>query len=153
MRPLLIVDDRADDRYLLERALRKFGVKNSFLSFSDGKEVTDYLEGPGAFIGRLNHPHPTVIFLDLDMPRLNGFETLTWIQDKKRAEDFFIVVVTAVRGPSELQAAYALGARSYLGKPLNEAELMNLIDCYPEYWDRKRVSEAIYGAVPGNGAE
>ncbi len=137
------MDDRADDRYLLERALRKFGVKNSFLSFSDGQEVIKYLEGPGNFIGRLNYPFPTVIFLDLDMPQINGFETLRWLQENKRPEDFFVVVATALRRPQELQAAYALGARSYLGKPVNEPELLNLIECYPDFWERKKEAELV----------
>ena len=144
MGPLLIVDDREDDRYLLERALRNFGVKNPFLSFSDGQEVVEYLAGPGSFIGRLNYPLPTVVFLDLDMPRLNGHATLRWIQQKKRPEDFFIVVVTALRRPQELQRAYAFGARSYLGKPLNEPELLNLIECYPDFWERRKESEVVH---------
>src|SRR3954463_5475570 len=96
MKQLLIVDDREDDRYLLERVLRKLGVNNSVLNFCDGQALTEYLEGPGMYIARHNFPSPTVLFLDLDMPRKNGFETLQWLITHKRAEDFFAVAVTVL---------------------------------------------------------
>src|SRR5437868_5195286 len=97
MKPMLIVDDREDDRFLLERALRKLGVTNSVLSFSDGKALTEYLEGPGIYIARHSFPGPTVLFLDLDMPRMDGFQTMQWLKNNRRIEDFFVVAVTVLR--------------------------------------------------------
>jgi two-component system, response regulator len=137
MKPLLIVDDREDDRYVLGRVLRKLGVNNSVLNFSDGQALTEYLEGPGMYIGRHNFPSPTVLFLDLEMPRKNGFETLQWLITQKRAADFFVVAVTVVPHHKALKTAYALGARSYLCKPVEQEELRNLLEHYPTLWDRE----------------
>jgi CheY-like chemotaxis protein len=142
MKPMLIVDDREDDRYLLERALRKLGIKNSILTFPDGQTLTEYLKGPGLYIARRTHPAPTVLFLDLDMPRMNGFETLQWLGNEQRIVDFFVVAVTILRSPEGIKSAYALGARSYLSKPVQEEELRNLIEHYPSYWERESPSPA-----------
>jgi CheY-like chemotaxis protein len=138
MKPLLIVDDREDDRYLLERALRKLGVNNSFLNFQDGQALTEYLKGPGIYIARRTFPSPTVLFLDLDMPRMNGFQTLQWLGENKRLDDFFVVAATVLRHQEAIKSAYALGARSYISKPVQEEELRNLIVHYPAYWDKSK---------------
>jgi CheY-like chemotaxis protein len=138
MKPLLIVDDRKDDRYLLERALRKLGVNNSIWNFPDGQALTGYLEGPGIYIARRTFPSPTVLFLDLDMPRMDGFQTLQWLGEHKRMEDFFVVAVTILRHQETIKSAYALGARSYISKPVQEEELRNLIAGYPAYWDTRK---------------
>jgi CheY-like chemotaxis protein len=138
MKSLLIVDDREDDRYLLERALRKLRVRNSVLSFPDGQALTQYLEGPGTYINRHNYPCPTVLFLDLDMPRMDGMQTLQWLNKHRRMEEFFVVAVTVLRHQQTIKSAYALGARSYLSKPLQEEELRNLLEHYPALWDRDK---------------
>jgi CheY-like chemotaxis protein len=135
MKPMLIVDDREDDRFLLERALRKLGVRNPVLNFPDGQALTEYLKGPGIYIARRSYPGPVVLFLDLDMPRMDGFQTMQWLSENRRIEDFFVVAVTVLRRPEIIKSAYALGARSYLSKPIQEEELRNLVQHYPAYWD------------------
>jgi CheY-like chemotaxis protein len=138
MKSLLIVDDREDDRYLLERALGKLGVRNSVLNFSDGQALTQYLEDPGVYISRHNFPCPTVLFLDLDMPRMDEMQTLQSLNKHQRIEDFFVVAVTVLRHPQTIKSAYAVGARSYLSKPLQDEELCNLLEHYPALWDRDK---------------
>jgi CheY-like chemotaxis protein len=134
MKPLLIVDDREDDRFLLERSLWQAGIENSILSFANGAQLISYLSGPGLYIGRRSYPCPVIMFLDLDMPQTNGFEVMAWLQARKRSEEFFVVVTTVLKN-NDIRTAYALGARSYLSKPVQQQEVVNLVNYYPAFWE------------------
>jgi len=77
-----------------------------------------------------------VVFVDLKLPGISGFELLRWIKDHPAVKNTFTVVLSATGDLMSVQAAYSLGANSFLIKPCRTADLENLVICYPNFWER-----------------
>ena len=116
-RAILLVEDNADDVFLLKRALRQARIVNPLAVVTTGQEAMDYLSGDGPFADRDTHPMPAVIFLDLKLPFVFGHEVLGWIRRRKELEPLPIIVLTSSNEASDLSRCYAMGANSYLVKP------------------------------------
>ena len=115
---ILLVEDDEDDQFFMQVALGKAGIRDPLRIVSNGREAMAYLAGEERYADREKFPLPTVIFLDLKMPYVNGFEVLEWLRG--RGNDFaHIVVIVLTSSPEERDhiRAYQLGARSYLLKP------------------------------------
>jgi CheY-like chemotaxis protein len=132
---LLIVDDREDDSFLLERMLRRLGVGNTIVKLSDGDSAISYLAGDPPYHDRTRHPLPSVMFLDLRMPGKDGFDVLQWIQHHPIPSRCLVLIVSELRALDDIRQAYRLGADSFLSKPLNEAELRECLRNHPECWE------------------
>jgi CheY-like chemotaxis protein len=132
---ILIIDDREDDSFLLERMLRRLGVGNPIVKLSNGEEAIQYVSGQGDYKDRELHPLASVIFLDLKMPGRSGFEVLDWIQRNPLPQRCLIMVVSELNALADIRRAYRLGANSFLSKPLNEAEVRECLRNHPESWE------------------
>jgi CheY-like chemotaxis protein len=100
-----------------------------------GEEAVDYLAGDGGFADRDRHPFPTLMLLDLQLPRRSGHEVLQWL--RAQAEDLKrlpVVVLTSSREPRDINRAYELGANSYLVKPVSFDALLDLVQLLERYW-------------------
>jgi CheY-like chemotaxis protein len=133
---ILLVDDNEDDLYALRRAVKKAGIANPQQVVTDGQQAIDYLAGAGRFADRVQFPLPFLIFLDLKMPLRGGFEVLTWIQEQPALASIVVVVLTGSDETKDHQQAYALGARSYLVKPPQPADLRSIMDSMDSFWNR-----------------
>jgi len=91
----------------------------------DGDEAIAYLSGRKEFANREKFPYPDLMFLDLKMPRVTGFEVLTWLQNKARKP--FITVFSGSEMENDLKRAFALGADSYKVKPSNSEGYMTVL--------------------------
>ena len=91
---VLVAEDNPDDVLLLQRALAKSSFGLPVRCVSDGQEVLDYLEGHPPFSDRLRYPLPTLLLLDLKMPRVDGFEVLTWLRQHPSLGRMLVVVLT-----------------------------------------------------------
>lgn len=147
---VLIVDDYEDDAKLLELLLRGAGVINPIRSVLSAEQAISYLEGAPPYWDRAKHPLPTVIFVDLKLPGIDGFEFLRWLRSHRLLKTAFIVILSATGDLVSVQAAYALGANSFLVKPCRPADLENLIACYPALWMRSIPPTAV--PPPENGS-
>ena len=78
----LIVEDQENDAFFLMHALKKAGLTNPAQVVEDGKEAIDYLSGEGIYADRTIYPVPSVIFLDLKLPQVSGFEVLQWMRTR-----------------------------------------------------------------------
>jgi CheY-like chemotaxis protein len=133
---VLIVEDYEDDAKLLEMLLANAGIANPVRTVLSAEQAISYLQGAPPFRDRTRYPLPSVIFLDLKLPGIDGFEFLRWLRTNPQLQHSFIVVLSATGDLMSVRAAYALGANSFLVKPCREADLLNLITCYPDLWIR-----------------
>ena len=114
---LLIVEDDDNDFIFLERALQLEKFEADVQRACDGVEAIEYLAGENDFADREAHPLPSLMVLDLKMPRKNGFEVLAWLREHSELETLPVVVFSSSEEPEDVENAYNLGASGYLVKP------------------------------------
>jgi len=123
---VLLVDDDDGCAILLRAAMEKAAIDCSLQYVGDGKKAMDYLSGIGKYQDRNRFPMPSLVLLDLKMPSVNGFEVLHW-KSKLPSLDWLPVVVWSTADiDTDQQEAIALGADSYLVKPMKLQDLMDL---------------------------
>jgi CheY-like chemotaxis protein len=147
--PILIVEDREDDRFLLALQLRRQGLTNPIWQLPDGEQAICYLSGEGIYADRTKFPLPSVLFLDLRMPGKCGFAVLEWLRANPLPDPMLILVMSDPHSRPDLQRAYQLGANSFISKPLNEAEIRECIRSHPQVWDFEESSRTSGDEDPG----
>ena len=120
-RIILLVEDNPDDVKLTQRAFNKskFAEKISLEIVNNGNDAFDFLFGEGAYIYRNTKFMPVVILLDLNLPRINGFQVLERIRADKRTKLIPVIVLTSWNEEHDIKKAYVLGANSYIRKPVD----------------------------------
>jgi CheY-like chemotaxis protein len=131
---ILLVEDDPNDVMLIQRAFQKAGLRNCLRIARDGEEAIEYLSGSGAFADRERFPSPFLMLLDLKMPGTDGFEVLKWARGEPELKRLLKVVLTSSNLQSDVDKAYELGANSYLVKPVEFNEMVNLIQRFEAYW-------------------
>jgi two-component system response regulator len=116
---ILLVEDNPDDEKLTLRAFQKKNVVNPVVVARDGQEALDYLFGTGAYAGRDVGNLPSVVLLDLKLPKLDGLEVLKRVRADGRTKRVPVVVLTSSKEEQDLVASYDLGANSYIRKPVD----------------------------------
>src|SRR5437667_1443652 len=94
-RVLLVAEDNAHDIFLLKRAFIKAGVDVPMHIVNDGQEAVDYLLGAGRFADRKEYPLPTLLVIDLKMPRLTGFDVIRWVREHDGLRRLPILVLSS----------------------------------------------------------
>src|SRR6185437_5138554 len=106
MTTILHVEDDPNDTLLLEHACRKAGVVFNLQAVSDGDQAIAYLRGLNAFSDRAKHPMPKLILLDLKMPRVSGFDVLTWLRSENSLNKVPVIVLTSSNHDADVKRAY-----------------------------------------------
>jgi len=127
VRIVLIVEDDVNDRSLLEHAFRKAAPHLELRMAKDAFQAEDYLVGRGPYADREEHPLPSVVLLDLKMPRRSGLEFLAWMQERPPFAAIPVIVLSSSQESSDIDRAYELGARSYLVKNVDLRELVSVV--------------------------
>jgi CheY-like chemotaxis protein len=105
------------------------------IRLTHGDEAVAYLAGEAPYENRALHPFPSVILLDIKLPRRSGFEVLEWVRmQESRLKRLPIVMLTSSRHRVDVNRAYDLGVNSYLVKPSNNSELERLASTFHAYW-------------------
>ncbi len=142
-KPILVVDDDPIDREMIELAFKRAGVESPIVAVEDGQEALAYLLAQGQFRTRLPVGLPALIVLDLDMPRMDGFEFLRQIKAHQDFTSIPVVVLTTSQYDRDLARSYALGASSCIAKPGNFEQLVEIARALGAYWcDLNRVPQA-----------
>ncbi|HUD48957.1 MAG TPA: response regulator [Candidatus Baltobacteraceae bacterium] len=130
---VLIVDDEMDDIRLTERVVGRVCPKLSIRALHSGEQLICYLEGENGYSDREKNPYPLVIFLDLWLSRMNGFDVLRWLRNHPPHNEIPVIVLTVAGDIGLAQQAYSLGARSFLTKPLSAEEFGNTMRGYKDW--------------------
>ena len=133
--PILIADSNAAHVQQLEGALREVGFNNPFHVSRDGVDVIHYLQGHGPYGDREKHRFPRVLFLELDLPKLDGFAVLGWLHEHEHCNLIPRLVLTELRQPEHVTMAYQLGVNTYLIKPATLGGLVKMMHTVFEYWE------------------
>lgn len=116
---ILLVEDNAQDAELCIRSLRKGGMGNGLQHVEDGAEALDFLFCHNAYREREVAQQPRIILLDLKLPKVDGLDVLRALKSDERTRSIPVVIVTSSREDPDIKTAYALGANSYVVKPVN----------------------------------
>jgi CheY-like chemotaxis protein len=140
---ILVAEDDENDLVLLRVAFSKGHLAAPLNVVRDGQELMDYLEGVPPFDDRVTYPQPTLLLLDLSMPRRDGFEVLEWLLWYPKLRPKHIVVLTASDYGEDLRRVKLLGADAHLVKPQDMNELVRLVKWLEQYWlDAEKVEQA-----------
>jgi CheY-like chemotaxis protein len=131
---LLLVEDDPDHVLLIQRALARASLVNPLKIVRDGEEAIQYLSGSGEYDDRARYPLPSLILLDLKLPRKSGLEVLEWIRKHPTLKLLPVVVLTSSSESRDVERAYALGVNSYLVKPVRFEDLLEMVKSIGMYW-------------------
>jgi CheY-like chemotaxis protein len=133
-RPLLLAEDNANDVLLIRLAFKKADFPNPVFVVHDGLEVIQYLKGDGQYADRGRYPMPGLLLLDINMPKLTGFDVLSWIRRQPEHASLPVIVLTTSYYGPEINRAYELGANSFITKPADLREFVSIVTQMAEYW-------------------
>jgi CheY-like chemotaxis protein len=133
---ILLAEDREDDVLLVRKAFERGAINNPLQVVRDGEEAMAYLSGEGKYSNRAEYPLPDLILLDLKMPRVDGFDVIRWIRRQPQFSSLRIVVLTSSDAIPDVNRAYALGANSFLVKPLDFENFVETARVLKTYWLR-----------------
>lgn len=131
---LLIADDDADDRLLIEDAFMECRLKNERDYVEDGEELLHYLRGEGKWSHRDASDLPGIILLDLNMPRMDGRTALSHLKDDPVLRRIPVVVLTTSKAEEDIMRTYDLGVNSFISKPVTFDALVNVVQALNHYW-------------------
>ncbi|MEY2976642.1 MAG: hypothetical protein RLZZ435_780 [Cyanobacteriota bacterium] len=131
---ILMADDDEDDRLLTRDALEENRILNDLYCVEDGEELMDYLYQRGDYSDPNSAPRPTLILLDLNMPRKDGREALEEIKNDPNLRSIPVVVLTTSQAEEDILKTYDLGVSSFITKPVDFQSMVQIMKTLGDYW-------------------
>ena len=131
---ILFAEDSADDAALTMRALKKGGLSNVIFHVKDGAEALDFLFAQGDYVNQPIPSHLKLILLDLKMPKVSGMQVLEKVKQNPALKKIPIVILTSSKEDPDIKNCYALGASSYIVKPVESDNFFDTIKGMGLYW-------------------
>lgn len=131
---ILLIEDNLDDVELTRIAFTEAGIAHRLMVVSDGAAALDYLFARGQYADRDPLDLPSIILLDLNLPKVDGREVLQAIRDNLVTKTLPVVVLTTSAEPFDVEASYALGANSYIQKPVDFEQFVGAVKQIGLYW-------------------
>jgi CheY-like chemotaxis protein len=128
---ILIAEDNPDDVDMLRRSFQQAGIEATLEVAANGAEAIRFLEGSGPYA---NRRLPDFVLLDLKMPGKDGFDVLLWVRQQEALKDLPVIVLTCSDEIRDINKAYALGANSFLTKPLDFTDFKNTVYAAYTFW-------------------
>ncbi len=130
---ILLIDDDADCRILIRDAIEECRVSNDVYEVRNGEEALAFLHRQGRFA---DAPRPGLIYLDIEMPGMDGQETLKRIKSDLSLRDIPVVMMTGVSDEAQMKEAAGNGCNSYTLKPANAEQFLRTVLASTNYWLR-----------------
>ncbi len=118
---ILLADDDEADRLLFKEAFEELKINTNVLSVNNGEQLMEYLNRKGIVL-------PEILFLDLNMPRKNGFECLKEIRSNKKFDEISIAIYSTSAAERDIEATFIAGANVYISKPNDFNELKQVLE-------------------------
>jgi len=134
IKSILLVEDNSQDEKLILRSLRKVNLVNQVDVVRDGQQALDYLFREGEFAGRAGDDFPTIVLLDIGLPRISGLEVLKRLRSDSRTRLQPVVILTSSDEERDRLASYEGGANSFVNKPLDFTEFAETVAHLGIYW-------------------
>lgn len=134
--PILLAEDDPDDRFLLIDAIRRSSLAVAVQVVEDGEALMDYLLRRGSYTAPGAAPRPSLILLDLNMPRKDGREALREIKNNPVLRPIPVVVLTTSASQRDINQSYDLGVNAYLTKPDSVDDLTHAVRVLHDFWFR-----------------
>jgi len=131
---ILLVEDNPDDVELTRLAFEEANVANPVVVAADGAEALDYLFARGKHASRDPKQLPSIVLLDLNLPKLDGREVLQAIRANPTTRELPVIVLTTSAEPFDVEASYALGVNSYIQKPVDFEQFVGAVRQVGLYW-------------------
>jgi CheY-like chemotaxis protein len=122
----VLAEDDDGHAYLVQQNLQDAGLRNPFVRLRDGQEALDYIRCDGSYRDRRPNG-PLVLLLDINMPRMDGVEVLRHLKSDSRAYQLPVIVLTTTDDPREVKRCYELGCSSYVMKPIEYEQFVEVI--------------------------
>lgn len=133
-RVVLYAEDDDNDAFLIQHCWETAAIPHALEIVPDGQRAIDYLSGHGDFADRAKHPLPSLVLLDLNLPRLSGLQVLAWIRQQPQFAALPVAILSSSNQEKDIDGARALGADDYFVKPSNVTELARLVARFRERW-------------------
>ncbi|MEX2381597.1 MAG: response regulator [Opitutales bacterium] len=124
---ILYAEDDPNDAFFFATAIRRAAIPMTVFIVDDGQSAIDWLAGQGAFADRRKYPLPSMLVLDLKMPRKCGFEVLEWVRNQKHLENLPVIILSSSGETQDKEKAKALGATDYFVKTATAREIVQYI--------------------------
>jgi CheY-like chemotaxis protein len=134
---LLVAEDSELDRVLLQEAFDELDFDVELLFVGDGEELLDYLRRRNSYSDERLSPTPTLILLDLNMPRMNGMAALRVLHADPTLCVLPVIVLSTGNDPKQIAQAYAYGINAYLSKPERIGDMIEMVRRFGEFWLRE----------------
>jgi CheY-like chemotaxis protein len=131
---ILLVEDNPNDVMIARRALTRGLVQHRLSVVRDGQEALDFLFRRGNFADVERAPRPDLILLDLNLPRVDGFEVLRAIKSDAQLRRIPVIMLTTSEREEDVTNSYVLGANTFISKPVEFDRFLNIIRVLHEYW-------------------
>ena len=131
---ILFADDDLGDQEIVRRALEYGKIQNKFYVVQDGEAALDYLLRRGQYKNPETSPRPDLLLLDINMPKVDGRQVLKEIRSNPDLRLITVVVLTTSRQEEDILRSYALGANSYITKPVDFDQFIHIVQMVEEYW-------------------
>lgn len=125
--PILLVEDDLVDAMTVKRALKEIHVMNKIMQAGNGEEALEILNDPAQKL-------PSIILLDLNMPRMNGIEFLKIIKQDEKFKSIPVVVLTTSHEEQDRIESFKLGVAGYMIKPVDYMQFVEVIRTINVYW-------------------
>lgn len=131
---VLLIEDDDDHAEIVFRSMEQHRVANQIHRVTDGEAALDYLFRRGAFSDPKVSPRPSLVLLDLRLPKVDGLEVLRQVKESRELRAIPVVILTTSSAGADLDKAYQNYANSYIVKPFDFAQFNQVIDTLGYYW-------------------